>query len=173
MSAEQVRRELGLPPAEAAPPLRIGRKDEAVAPKRTLPGILERISNRGMKLGPEDTLSAEVYDFMLDAVERGSYAGIFTHCAHESGAASSKLAKLRSMKRKRMGMVPGAADWWFMWPGGSGVIELKAPGTRDGGLSPTQRQFRDWCKASGIAWALANKLVEVERTLVEWGALKL
>lgn len=133
--------------------------------------ILKPIPLNGLKLGPEDRLSVEVMNMMRAAKVSGRYVGVFSHVANESGAPGSKQTILRSVKKKAMGMVPGTPDWWFLWPSGAGVIELKRHGVKEGGLSDSQKEFRDWCREDGVRWAICNKLEDVEATLIKWGAM--
>lgn len=132
--------------------------------------ILQPLSRGRIRLGTEDKLSADVFEFMKDALESGRYVGVFTHVANEANAGNDRLAGMYQHKKKLIGMVPGATDWWFLWRCGAGVIELKSKGL-DGSLSDNQAVFRDWCDWAGIRHEVCNRLTQVEKTLERWGAL--
>lgn len=144
--------------------------------RRLLDGILKKIESPNLKYGPEDRLSVEIHDFMRLALEDGRFRGVWFKVPNESGAPESWLAKVRSWKKRSMGMVPGVTDFIIMWDAAPlledrGVIEIKRPGRLDGALSDDQRDFRDWCQWTGIPWACVNRLDTFIATLEGWGAL--
>jgi hypothetical protein len=142
-----------------------------------LSGPLAPVSMRGVRLGPEDRLSASFYEFMKGELRDGRYRGVFAHVANESGQSGRDLkTTLRQHKKKAIGMVPGVTDWILLWRTSGGVLggggmELKARGL-EGSLSDNQRLFRDWCRLFDIPWAVCNKLDAAQRTLIKWGAFK-
>ena len=91
----------------------------------------------------------------------------FAHVPNEG-----KRSKAAGGKAKAMGMLAGFPDLWFGWPmGQTGYIELKVPGgpgKRPGALSPAQKEFRDWCRASGHLWMECRSIAEVYATLKGW-----
>lgn len=132
-------------------------------------GILARVSVANMKLGPEDQLSVKVSCFMKDMLAQGRYRGIFFHVPNESGEGGRSVAVMRrQQKKKATGMVPGAHDWIFMWPGGGCLIELKDGKNK---LTPAQEDFRDWAEHFGVPAREARSVAEVESVLVELGAI--
>lgn len=69
-------------------------------------------------------------------------------------------------KLKSMGARAGVPDFCFVLPSGqSAFIELKG----DGGLSQSQRSFRDDCQAIGAKWAMCRSVEQVVDTLAAWG----
>lgn len=124
--------------------------------------------------GPEDALAKGVASMLRAATLEGRLAATFTCVPHEVGAMSLKdkgfnVAKARYATAKSHGLITGSADYVFVWAGGGGWIELKAPG---GSLTPAQRDFRDWCAATGSCHAVCRSVEEVEHKLIEWGALR-
>jgi hypothetical protein len=131
----------------------------------------------GRPLKAEDKVSAELAVLMREAMRDGRFVGLCSHVANESGDQSTKLARLRSQKKKVMGMLSGAPDWWFGWvlPAGGrdfGVIELKRPGVLQGSLSDSQAMVRDWCQEIGIPWACHNRSDRAFEQLQAWGAIR-
>lgn len=128
----------------------------------------------GVSLGPEDRVSADFYELMRAAIRERRFIGMCSHVANESHDQRSRRAILRTQKKKAMGMIPGSPDWWFIWTTfgtiGAGVIELKRPGRREGGLSQNQSMIRDWCCLCDIPWACHNNAEKAFQQLVDWGA---
>lgn len=125
------------------------------------------------KTGEEDRLAIEVAMMLRVETIRGTLKAAWTCIPHEVGAMSLgakgfRLAQARYAKAKAMGLVTGSADYVFVWAGGGGWIELKAKG---GSLSAEQRDFRDWCVATGCHYAVCRSLEEVRENLISWGAL--
>lgn len=72
---------------------------------------------------------------------------------------------------KRMGALPGVADYLFISPDGvAHFLELKRG--RLGKLSAAQVEFRDWCLAYSVPWSLARSYDEAIAIVTEWGVLK-
>lgn len=128
---------------------------------------------------PEKQISAELADRMRAHALRGTYRGVFTTIPNEGHGTPLLTFVLRCM-----GMIPGVADWVFMWEGGGGWIELKRPAaagidpltgkisrTPAGTLSESQRDFREWCLAAGLNHAVCYSADEAEAVLRGWGAL--
>ena len=69
-------------------------------------------------------------------------------------------------KAKAEGMMSGVPDVCIVRQGGSvAFIEVKKEG---GYLSPTQREFRDWCGANGVPFAVCRSVDDVRETLRDW-----
>ena len=126
------------------------------------------------RIGPEDTLAIEVATWLRAMTLEGKLHATWTCIPHEVGAVPQKsakfnLAQTRYAKAKAMGLITGSADYVFVWPNGGGWIELKSA---TGSLSSPQKDFRDWCRATGSNWAVCRTLDEVVENLLEWGVLR-
>lgn len=139
-------------------------------------GPFSRPSDKGITLKNEDLVSAQFYDLIWHALSERRFIGLCSHVANEMGERTGFAAMKRTMKKKRLGMVSGSPDWWFIWTTfgdlGAGVIELKRPGVREGGLSQAQVAVRDWCREIGIPWACHNKAQDAFQQLVDWRAAR-
>lgn len=124
--------------------------------------------------GEEDKLAISVATMLRVASLEGRLKATWTCIPHEVGAVPLKSAEFkkrqtRYAKAKAMGLIAGSTDYVFVWPGGGGWMELK---TQNGALSPKQRQFRDWCRATGCEWIVCRSLEEAVDALVSWGVLQ-
>ena len=172
MTAAELRRQLGLAPVQPAP---VPGQARAIVPpwlQAVLDHPLKEINRPKLDIGPEGELSHQVLIMMRDELKAGQYRGIFGAISNESRHGSERLSRWQGQIKKWLGLVPGTTDWFFMWGTGAGVIELKAPGNREAALKPNQIIYRDWCRATGINWALENKLGGVRSTLLKWGAFR-
>lgn len=67
---------------------------------------------------------------------------------------------------KREGVKAGVADIVIVRQGGSvAFLEVK---TKAGSLSNSQREWRDWCGANGIPFAVVRGIGDVQATLLDW-----
>lgn len=90
---------------------------------------------------------------------------IWFHPANEGARSAVAGAKL-----KRLGMLPGVADFAFVLPDGRGAfIEVK---TDDGKQSLEQLAFQSRCYEAGVPYAVARSLDEAKSVLGKWGALR-
>lgn len=81
-----------------------------------------------------------------------------------------KRPPLAGAKLKRLGMLPGVADFAFVLPDGRGAfIEVK---TDDGKQSLEQLAFQSRCYEAGVPYAVARSLDEARSVLGKWGALR-
>lgn len=68
---------------------------------------------------------------------------------------------------KREGVKAGVPDIVIVRQGGSvGFLEVK---TATGSLSNSQRDWRDWCGANSIPFAVVRGVGDVQATLMDWG----
>lgn len=119
------------------------------------------------RAGPEDRLAIEVAIYLRVATLEGRLRATWTHIPHEVGG-RGKLAMIRMALAKAMGLIKGSADYVFVWENGGGWIELKA---KDGSLTSEQKDFRDWCAATGCNHAVCRTLDDVVEELFSWGVL--
>lgn len=71
---------------------------------------------------------------------------------------------------KRMGMLPGVADFALTLPDRrSAFLEIK---TDDGEQNADQISFELFCLKAGILYAVARSLDEAQAILTSWGALR-
>jgi hypothetical protein len=83
---------------------------------------------------------------------------------------AGKRSPAMAARMKAEGLTAGIADLCIMLPDGrTGWLELK---TRHGGLSKSQRDFADVCRALGHSYAVARSLDDAIDRLKMWGALK-
>lgn len=68
-----------------------------------------------------------------------------------------------------MGLTSGVHDLHFIWPGGYGTIEMKAPNAKKDATTNEQKQFGADMLACGHQWAEARSLDEVLAILTSWG----
>jgi len=127
---------------------------------------LMAIPRLSVLLKAENRLSYDVANMMRAATLDGTYRGVWTHPANEG-----KRSRLIGALLKAIGLIPGSPDFWFVWPGGGGLIELKVPPIRPSSLSPSQRDFKDWCAMLGVNHAVCTTPDEVWQQLVSWGAV--
>lgn len=117
-------------------------------------------------LEPEQKLSVQFADAMRVAVVEGRYRGVWGHCPNEA-----KRSQIVGMILKAMGMLSGTPDYFFLWPGDGGVIELK---TATGTMSEHQSYWQMWCDEAGIKHAVCkgdNADLQALAVLRSWGAL--
>ena len=83
-----------------------------------------------------------------------------------ANAAGVRVSMHVAVKMKAAGVRRGWPDLRILFPSGvTRFIEVKA----GQGLSPEQREFRDFCAATGRdIWALAKSVEDVEAALLRW-----
>lgn len=92
-------------------------------------------------------------------------ATIWFHPANGEERSASVGAKL-----KRMGVLPGVADFALTLPDGrSAFLEIK---TADGVQSLHQIAFEARCRELGVSYAVVRSLDEAGTILAYWGALR-
>ena len=70
---------------------------------------------------------------------------------------------------KQLGMLPGVADMVLTVYGKTHYLEFKSPKGRQ---TEAQKQFECQCRATGIPYALARSVDDVNRILDGWRALR-
>lgn len=135
----------------------------------TVPAFLVRLMsapklNMRWKIDPEQRICCEFADMLRACVLDGQYAGVWSHAANEG-----KRHPIVACILKRMGMIPGTPDYFFMWGDtGRGVIEVKTP---KGRLTESQIDWRSWCEMNHVPHAKVESADEGIATLKTWGAL--
>lgn len=121
-----------------------------------------------VKLGPEDIISIDFANRLRDWTMTNQLSAVWTHIPNEV-AGGTKNAGLRYAIAKALGMISGAADYVFLWSGGSAAIEMKAArGTQSQG----QSDFQKWCELMNVPYHLVRSADEGEEILRSLGVLK-
>ncbi len=106
---------------------------------------------------PEDDLQAAVVKYLAAAKPKCIWYAV----------PNGGVRNVREAARfKAMGVRAGVSDLVFQWAGGSGCIELKAPGGRQSGR---QKAFDFDCRLIGVPYVIASSIEEVHSALVSWG----
>ena len=122
--------------------------------------------SRRLRLGPEDFMAVQFANALRVHVLEGRLRAIWTHVPNElAGAARATPAAAIA---RAAGLITGASDYLFLWNDGSGVLEAKS---KTGSLSPSQKDWREWCQMHGIPHAVFRTVEEGEANLREWGVL--
>jgi hypothetical protein len=127
---------------------------------------LQPLRTRNCRLGPEDTVQAEVVRAIEAEALRG--APLLVASLANATAIPGTAGMLVATRLKATGLLPGAPDLIVVFPGGIGFLETKRP--KGGLLGPKQALFRDTCTAWGIPWALVRSADEALDALLAWGA---
>ena len=136
--------------------------------------------NRNWRVSVEDKMSIDFADTLRQFSMDGLLRGTWTKLGNEG-----KRSMIVGAILKAMGMLPGAADFVFVWENGGGWIELKKPAKRGasdktgkdiqlqaaGVLSDAQRDFRLWSQSEGVNHAVCYSVDAAIDTLKAWGAL--
>jgi hypothetical protein len=165
----------------------------------TAPEWLERLLLRGRnaarKIGREDAACIAFADRCREWSLTGKLRATWTHIPHEVGGGGftksdgkggrvrigAVNAQLRYSLAKAMGLITGSADYVFVWKGGGGWMEFKAPSEtatahrpkrRGGTLTEEQKLFRDWCQSLGVEHRVVTSFAEAAAVLREWGVLE-
>jgi hypothetical protein len=119
-----------------------------------------------VKLGPEDRVCGPFATMLRAATIKGSLRAVWTHPANELAGQPGK--NVRAAVARALGLIPGTGDYLFLWADGAGVLEAKSA---DGRMNPNQKDFRAWCEANGVRYAVFRTPAEGEAVLREWGIL--
>ena len=122
--------------------------------------------SRRLRLGPEDTRAVQFANALRVHVLEGRLRGVWTHTPNELAGASR--ATPAAAIARAAGMITGASDYLFLWDDGSGVLEAKS---KTGSLSPSQKDWREWCQLHGVRHAVFRSVEEGEAQLRDWGVL--
>ncbi|EHK57744.1 hypothetical protein [Allomesorhizobium alhagi] len=121
-----------------------------------------------LKLGPEDRICIEFANRLRAWTLEGRPVAVWSHIGNEIGG-GTKNANIRYAIAKALGMITGASDYVFLWPGGSAALEAKAP---KGVQTAGQTDFEAWCTARGVPYRIMRSADEGEAILREMGVLK-
>jgi hypothetical protein len=137
-------------------------------------------------LQPEESLSVAVATELRRLTHQGGLRAVWSRLPleHPEGGRYGMAAQC---KRVAMGGVPGAPDFWFIWDGGGGLIELKTEGAQASLLTPSgkaglrkgrrtylrgrQRLFQAWAGMFHVEHAVCRSVDEVVAVLKQWGVL--
>lgn len=92
--------------------------------------------------------------------------GIFFHIPNEI---SSNKSPVFGAKLRKMGKIPGAPDYVFMWGNDCGCIEMK---TEKGKLTENQVEFQKWCQTHKVKYEVCRSSESAFDVLNSWGFLK-
>lgn len=139
-----------------------------------VPAFLIRLLDPGrlsarIKMGPEDRICLEFAARLRMATFEGRLTAVWTHVGNELGGGRGKSSQIRYALAKHLGCITGAPDYFFLAPGGAGVIEFKAA---KGVLSPNQEDFQHWCERQQIRHAVCRSADAGEAALRLWGFLR-
>jgi hypothetical protein len=111
--------------------------------------------SRRLKLGPEDRIAVRFADELRVAALEGRLRAVFSHVPNELIGYTRK-SPVNALARAA-GVIPGSADYWFAWGGGSALLEAKSA---DGRLSDNQKDMRSWCEAVGVPYHVFRSVDE-------------
>lgn len=142
--------------------------------------LMMRPKLANLKLGPEDQMAVQFADGLRVFALQGKLKAVWTHVANEMAGAgktkdenarktSIRLAQIRYAIAKALGLISGTSDYLFLWEGGSGALEAKAPGKPQ---RPEQKDFQKWCEENGVPYRIFHTPKEGYLVLEEWGVLK-
>lgn len=108
---------------------------------------------------PESKIQTEIMQF-LDKHLPSSYRA---HAVPNGGNRDARTGAIM----KREGVRAGVPDITIIGAGGvCALIEVK---TAKGTLSNSQVEYRDWCGANQVPYAVVRGLGDVEAALLDWG----
>lgn len=93
----------------------------------------------------------------------GKLSAVWSHIPNEG-----KRHRFVALLLKAVGMISGTPDYFFIWPNGGGVIEIKVG---KGRLTENQMDYRQWCSDLGISHSVCRSVQEVVDQLVQWRVL--
>ncbi len=113
----------------------------------------------------EDRIYVELVKQLEDLKKLKQTEGLWLHIPNQiSGNKNPIFGSLL----KRMGKLPGAPDYVFIWRKKVGFIEMKTP---KGPLSKEQKTFRDECERLEIPYSICRSIDECLNVLTKWGFL--
>ena len=129
--------------------------------------------SRSVKLGPEDQAAHCFANDLRVAVLQNRLKAVFCHVPNElAGMVIHTKGKARvpvlTAIARALGLITGAADYLFLFDGGSCAIEFKSS---TGRLTPPQRDFREWCRLTNVPFHIARSSDEGQAILREYGVL--
>lgn len=114
----------------------------------------------------EDAICFEFVEFLENIKKYKEIDFIYLHVPNEI---SSNKNPAFGHKLKKLGKLPGAPDYIFMWDNDFGCIEFK---TEKGKLSDNQKNFQTHCKLLNVKYEIARSCDQGIDILKEWGLLK-
>lgn len=114
---------------------------------------------------PRRMAERELHGYVADLLRLTARRDVlFAHVPNESPRSPRYGALL-----KRLGMLPGFADFIVIIKGRAYLLELK---TKTGRQSPEQVAFAEAAEAAGATYAVARTPEQAKGILASWGALR-
>ena len=113
--------------------------------------LLEMKEPKGISFGPEDKISRNFAIWLRDMFYANKLNGVFLHIPNEGKGRAAMV------KKKAIGLVPGAADWLILANGKNLFIELKDGNKK---LNENQKIFKYWCSRTLIPYYKCGSLEE-------------
>lgn len=143
----------------------------ARAERNGTPAFLLRLMTYNMprcRLGPEDREAKAFSDQLRVWTLEGKLKAIWWHTASELAGGGGRAAQIRYAIAKALGLIPGSPDYIFLHAEKGGfALEMKA--RKGGALTPSQKDFRDWCALRDIPYVKVHGCEAAIRQLHEWG----
>lgn len=121
-----------------------------------------------LKLGPEDLIAIAFAARMRAWTIEGKLTAVWSHVPNEV-AGGTKNAGIKYAIANALGMITGCPDYFFLWEGGSAVIEAKS---KVGKQTAGQVDFQEWCEARNVPYFLIRSADEGEAILRQLGVLR-
>lgn len=123
--------------------------------------------SKRLRLGPEDRIAIQFANALRVAALEGRLSAVFSHVPNEL-IGHTHMSPINAVARAA-GVIPGSADYWFAWAGGSALLEAKS---KDGHLSGNQKDMRSWCEAAGVPYHVFRSVEEGLSILRDMGVYR-
>jgi hypothetical protein len=127
------------------------------------PKVPMNVGKEIAELDAEARLCMQIADRLRELTLDGSLKAVWCHVPNEG-----KRNWFTAILLRAIGMLPGAFDYWFIWEGGGGIIEIKV----DGDLNENQEYFETWALSKNVNKAVARSVEKVIDILTRWGAIE-
>ncbi len=133
--------------------------------KSYFPLLLKRPSFNKIWLKAEHQECAIFVSYLIEATLKNDCNAFWFHpCNEVSNNRQFAFGKLL----QHLGKINGVPDYIFMWKGGCGGIEFKAPGKK---LNENQRLVKAWCEDKGVPFEEATSSADAIKILHGWGVI--
>lgn len=131
------------------------------------PKIPAKCGRNDVELKPEERISIDFADELRELTRLKLLDALWFHIPNEG-----KRGWLIALIMRAMGMIPGVADYIFIWrymdAWKVAFIEVKAG---DNKQTPEQWHFQLWAESLGIPYSICRSKPEAINKLAEWGAI--